>query len=365
MVVNKRKFRLSLNLLFVLGLAGCNGGGSDSTSSADVEPNSTNFQVSGTVPGTLIEGYCDDGSYHSTHSINDGSSRHPFTLSLPKNVGCRLVMSTNEESQDNKVVVPLRFRANNGVVSSILHSAEGNIDFGYIDLPLSRAAMSRDDNNDGVEDQPIQVVFDVDQAVGLSLLEPVSDALDIDRDGIPNIYEDDDGDGLPNRDDLDDDGDGLDDSRDNDHINDLDQDGIPNEQDVDDDNDGVNDTYDADDDNDGVRDEEDDDDDNDGVMDDDDADDHYNGNPNVSVPDGGRLLASQCFQCHGTDGNSSTGIDSLAGESVAEIVDEMLEMQIENDNELMHYQARGYNNAQIQAIAAFFATQSRVRHNTD
>lgn len=78
----------------------------------------------------------------------------------------------------------------------------------------------------------------------------------------------------------------------------------------------------------------------------------------VVVPNGARLLASQCFQCHGTDGKSTTGIDSLAGESQAELVSEMREMKAKTKVDLMHYQAKAYTDAQIQLIAAYFASIS-------
>lgn len=74
------------------------------------------------------------------------------------------------------------------------------------------------------------------------------------------------------------------------------------------------------------------------------------------IPDGSRLLAAQCFQCHGTNGQSTTGIDSLAGESENELLQEMREMKAETDNDLMHYQARGYTDVQIQMIAAYIAS---------
>jgi len=74
------------------------------------------------------------------------------------------------------------------------------------------------------------------------------------------------------------------------------------------------------------------------------------------TPDQGRLLAAQCAQCHGMNGYSNTSIDRLAGESVAEIVEEMLEMQLESENDIMHFQAWGYDYAQIQAMAAYFAS---------
>ena len=87
----------------------------------------------------------------------------------------------------------------------------------------------------------------------------------------------------------------------------------------------------------------------------------------VVVPDGARLLASQCFQCHGTDGKSTTGIDSLAGESQNELVSEMREMKAKNRVDLMHYQAKAYTDAQIQMIAVYFASVSGGgnNHNDD
>ena len=85
----------------------------------------------------------------------------------------------------------------------------------------------------------------------------------------------------------------------------------------------------------------------------------------VVVPDGGRLLASQCFQCHGTDGKSTTGIDSLAGESQNELVSEMREMKARNRVDLMHYQAKAYTDAQIQMIAAYFASVNGGGNNNN
>ena len=93
-------------------------------------------------------------------------------------------------------------------------------------------------------------------------------------------------------------------------------------------------------------------------------------NPTVSpsgtlIADGARLLAAQCFQCHGTNGRSQTGIDSLLGESEAELIEEMREMKAESDNKLMHFQARGYNDAQIRAIAAYIAALPNSGGNTN
>ena len=77
-------------------------------------------------------------------------------------------------------------------------------------------------------------------------------------------------------------------------------------------------------------------------------------------PLAGRLLASQCAQCHGTNGNAVSGFESLAGESVNEIYNELKDMQAHTPPEgIMDLQARGYTDEQIQLLAEFFAAQPR------
>ena len=71
----------------------------------------------------------------------------------------------------------------------------------------------------------------------------------------------------------------------------------------------------------------------------------------------GRNLASACFTCHGTDGNSVQGVPpSLAGRASAEIYQIMKEFQAgKRPATIMHQQARGYSDAQLKLIAAYFA----------
>jgi cytochrome c553 len=72
----------------------------------------------------------------------------------------------------------------------------------------------------------------------------------------------------------------------------------------------------------------------------------------------GRLLASQCFQCHGTNGNSNNEWDSIAGESAYEIIEEMEEFQSgEEDEPIMEAQAHGYSYSEITVLAGWLATQ--------
>jgi cytochrome c553 len=77
-----------------------------------------------------------------------------------------------------------------------------------------------------------------------------------------------------------------------------------------------------------------------------------------AAPPPGRLLASQCAQCHGTNGHSVSGIDSLAGESAKELHDEMREMQNKTDHpdDIMHHIAAAYTDQQLWLIAQYFST---------
>lgn len=70
----------------------------------------------------------------------------------------------------------------------------------------------------------------------------------------------------------------------------------------------------------------------------------------------GRLLASQCAQCHGTDGRAVGDMDGLAGGSFNEIWEEMLDMKYSRDmGDIMHRQAKGYTEEQIRLIAQYYA----------
>lgn len=74
-----------------------------------------------------------------------------------------------------------------------------------------------------------------------------------------------------------------------------------------------------------------------------------------AVPPPGRLLASNCFQCHGTNGKG--GVETLAGSSANEIYNELKEMQRKTTEvKMMDMHARGYTDAEIQALANYLST---------
>jgi cytochrome c553 len=85
----------------------------------------------------------------------------------------------------------------------------------------------------------------------------------------------------------------------------------------------------------------------------------------AAEPPPGRLLASHCAQCHGTNGNA-VNFESLAGESASELYKELREMKYRSRPEdIMDLQARGYTDAQLWLISQYYATQSRAGSHDD
>lgn len=87
--------------------------------------------------------------------------------------------------------------------------------------------------------------------------------------------------------------------------------------------------------------------------------------PAFAVPNltesGVRSLAANCAMCHGTNGRPAPGSSGavLAGRPAADIVDAMKSFKEgRRDATIMHQIAKGYGDAEIAAIAAWFAKQT-------
>lgn len=73
-----------------------------------------------------------------------------------------------------------------------------------------------------------------------------------------------------------------------------------------------------------------------------------------------RYLAANCANCHGTDGRAAAGagMPGLAGLSAAYFVEQMNAFRDgKRQASIMHQIAKGYTDAQIAAMAQFFAAQ--------
>jgi hypothetical protein len=318
-------FSLSLSLAALL--VGCGGGGGSTSTISSTT--STTYSISGTVPGTLIEAYCEDGSFYNTSSTNNGTSKHPFSLEIPSDLNCKLVMITNETAANpaDYIITPIEFESDTNVGTYL--TIDKNIDLGNV--PLETPGVNSG-WSPGIR-TPLRVTMNNKEVHVKSLS---SDPMDTNNDGIPNVYENDDGDSLVNK---------YDDDYDNNGIKDVNE-----ASNKDKDHDGILDIYDKDTDNDGIPNIKDTNDNNQS-----DNENHENSNNNTSstitlpstfTANTGRLLGSQCAQCHGTNGVSSSGIDSIKGE-------DNLTHEIYDDDALMNAQANGYTSTEILAIESW------------
>jgi len=75
-------------------------------------------------------------------------------------------------------------------------------------------------------------------------------------------------------------------------------------------------------------------------------------------PNLARNLAATCANCHGTNGVSQGGTESLAGINKSDIVRKMQEFKTgSKPATVMQQLAKGYTDEQIELIAGWFAAQ--------
>jgi cytochrome c553 len=75
-----------------------------------------------------------------------------------------------------------------------------------------------------------------------------------------------------------------------------------------------------------------------------------------------RALAATCANCHGTQGRAVEGasVPGLAGMPAPYIVEQMKAFKAgTRPATVMHQLAKGYNDAQIEAVAGYFAAQKK------
>ncbi|MGV6821197.1 MAG: c-type cytochrome [Parvularcula sp.] len=70
-----------------------------------------------------------------------------------------------------------------------------------------------------------------------------------------------------------------------------------------------------------------------------------------------RLVASQCAQCHGTDGNALGDFESLAGMEYRDLRDKLYDMWRPGETgDIMKHQAKGYTLEQLDMIALYYSS---------
>lgn len=82
-------------------------------------------------------------------------------------------------------------------------------------------------------------------------------------------------------------------------------------------------------------------------------------------PPAGQLLASQCAQCHGTNGGGP-GFDEIGGKSADDLYGDLLEMKYTTQIEsIMDRQARGYTDAQLYDLSNYLSTLPQSESGDD
>ena len=75
-----------------------------------------------------------------------------------------------------------------------------------------------------------------------------------------------------------------------------------------------------------------------------------------AAPPPGQLLAAQCFQCHGTNGQAVSGFESISGKRANDMYKDLLEMSRRRPEGIMDLQIRAYTPAQLRLISNYLAT---------
>jgi cytochrome c553 len=84
--------------------------------------------------------------------------------------------------------------------------------------------------------------------------------------------------------------------------------------------------------------------------------------PSNTSPKGAQAMAANCAMCHGTNGRAAANstLASLAGKPKDEIAQAMAQFKSgQKPATVMHQIAKGYSDAEIEALAAYFAGQPR------
>ncbi len=196
----------------LLLLTGCGDGGGSLADGGIIGTGS----ITGTVPGTTIEAFGDQGEYFRTASEENNTDKHPFLLQLPAGVGFYLVMIINEDSA-NEVVMPIAFpgKRHGDVLARITLQKGDVIDLGHIPLFMncSDVPFASDPDQDCILDKPfilneaeesknplrqmdadddgLNDYDDEDHGYGQQNGWQHGDPQDHDDDRIPNIYDDD------------------------------------------------------------------------------------------------------------------------------------------------------------------------------
>ncbi len=101
---------------------------------SSVDPIDTTLISGSTDAPAILTACCDGGVYRESHTLDYGSARHPFALTLPRGSTCRITISFRPDDATKHFTTLLAFE--NGQSQDIrLSTKNASIDLGNITLP--------------------------------------------------------------------------------------------------------------------------------------------------------------------------------------------------------------------------------------
>ena len=141
-----KRFVFSLPLLAALGLlSGCN----------SVDPVDTTLVTGSTDVAATVTAYCDDNTAVKSHTLDYGSARHPFALSIPQGSRCRFTLTTHPDEPRQRATALLLFELDQAAGPRI-STKSPSIELGFILLANTELALTGSET-DRSEPKPIRV----------------------------------------------------------------------------------------------------------------------------------------------------------------------------------------------------------------
>ena len=107
---------------------------------SSVDPIDTTLVSGSTDTPAKLAAYCDGGVYRESHTLDYGSARHPFALTLPRGSTCRITITLHPDEPTEHFTTLLAFD-NGRDQSTRLSTKNASIDLGAITLPHDPLAL--------------------------------------------------------------------------------------------------------------------------------------------------------------------------------------------------------------------------------
>jgi hypothetical protein len=140
------RFAFSLPLFVSLSLL---------TACSSVDPVDTSLVVGSTNAPAEITAFCDDHTVVKSRTLDYGSTRHPFALSVPRGSTCRFTITRDPDTPRERYTALVLFELDHAS-SPRISTKSSSIDLGFMLLPADRLTFT-EGNPSSFSRKPIRV----------------------------------------------------------------------------------------------------------------------------------------------------------------------------------------------------------------